>query len=614
MLRGQQFDPAVALLGNLIRTWPKNEQAHLLLGIAHYYRGDAQASCLAFERTLSINPGNADAWHNLGNALVRQGRDSEAVNAFDKALEITPKRDDASYNLALCLRRLGELDAARAELEKLLARKPRHPAAWSALGLVQQDQEDFAAAMASYDTCLELEPNSLIALQNKSVILRQRKAYAEAVRYSEQAVAINPDLANVHQNLGSAYAALGQADKAIDAFQRAVDLEPLNATHHHWLNLLIWSEGREEFLDSYRQTLEQNPDAHELRGELIHKLNLAERVEPALEQAEILVQRDPSNPYSHKLMGSILRRSRRFEEALAAHRAALNLDPKIDVNREELATSLLAMGEAREAIHQVDQLIAKNPLHQGYLALRATAWRILGDERYHELCDYDRLVLRSLIETPPGYGSLSEFNEALKAQLLKLHISKEHPLDQSLVNGTQTIDDLFADAHGAIADLQKCFDDQMHQFLAGLAHDGSHPTLARHIGSFRCSGAWSVLLRPSGYHRNHYHSAGWYSGPYYVDLPQAVEDEQNKQGWIKFGEPSFEMAEPLGPDLLVKPEPGLMVRFPSYMWHGTVPFTTDETRLVVSVDLDPGRAEAAEAAPVSAPSAGGPSDPGIAAF
>ena len=37
----------------------------------------------------------------------------------------------------------------------------------------------------------------------------------------------------------------------------------------------------------------------------------------------------------------------------------------------------------------------------------------------------------------------------LKEQLLKLHISKEHPLDQSLVNGTQTIDDLFADAHGA---------------------------------------------------------------------------------------------------------------------------------------------------------------------
>ena len=50
---------------------------------------------------------------------------------------------------------------------------------------------------------------------------------------------------------------------------------------------------------------------------------------------------------------------------------------------------------------------------------------------------------------------------------------------------------------------------------------------------------------------------------------------------------------PLGPDHLVAPEPGLLVLFPSYMWHGTVPFTSQETRLTCAFDIvpAPGRAQ-----------------------
>jgi tetratricopeptide (TPR) repeat protein len=619
LIQSKRLDEALNLLGNIIRTWPNDAQGHLLHGIALYYRGNAQASQAAFERTLAIDPNNSDAWHNLGNALVRQRRDAEAARAFGRSMEISPRRDDTAFNLGLCLRRLRRLDDAREVLDSLLARKPDYAEAWSALGLVQQDQEDFEAALASYDKCLQLNPGSLSALQNKAVILRRKKRYREAVDYSTRALAINPDVPAAHQNLGSALAALGEADQAIEAYRRAVELEPGNATHHHWLNLLLWSEGRQDFLSSYHEVLGRHPDAHELRSELVYKLSLADRLEPALEQAEILVQRNAADPYSHKLYGSVLRRLRRFDEALAAHRKAHELNPQIAVNQEELATSLLAIGDAESALRVVDRLIAAHPLHQGYLALKTTALRMLGDERYRALCDYDRLVLRTIIEKPRGYASLEAFNQALKEQLLQLHISKEHPLDQSLVNGTQTIDDLFADPEGPVAQLQACFDEQMHAFLARLPHDPAHPTLARNHRSFQCTGAWSVLLRSTGFHRNHYHSAGWYSGPYYVDLPAAVQDEQNKQGWIKFGEPSFECAEPLGPDLLVKPEPGLMVRFPSYVWHGTVPFTTDETRLVVSVDLDPGRQPTAsagreESAAFGPGPAGSPSDPGIASF
>ena len=45
----------------------------------------------------------------------------------------------------------------------------------------------------------------------------------------------------------------------------------------------------------------------------------------------------------------------------------------------------------------------------------------------------------------------------------------------------------------------------------------------------------------------------------------------------------------LGPEHVVKPEPGRLVLFPSYMWHGTVPFDGDAPRLTVAFDLVPAR-------------------------
>lgn len=613
LVRQRQFDQAIAVLGKLLGTYPEHDQAHLLLGIAHHYKGETLASRACFERSLAINPRNPDAWNNLGNTLIRQGDNAAAADAFAKALDLDARRSDAAYNLAIVLRKLGRPDEARDRLEKLLRIKPDHAAAWSTLGVIQQDANALEDALASYERCLKLDPNSLIALHNKAVVLRQLKKYREAVDFSSKAIRLNPDIANVHQNLGSCYAAMGESDKAISSYQRAVQLEPLNPTHHHWLNQLLWIEGRSEFLRSYSEVIAARPDAHELRREMVYKLTLADRLDEALEHSEILVRKEPSDPFNFKLYGGVLRKQCKFEAALEAHRKAYWMNTENAACKEELATSYLAIADANAALQLLEELIESQPLHQGYLALKATALRILGSEQYHELYDYDRLVLRTRIDPPPGYASLAEFNVALKEQLLKLHISKEHPLDQSLVNGTQTIDDLFTDPEGPVRLLQECFDTQMQRFLEQLPHDATHPTLARNRGGFVCTGAWSVLLRKTGFHRNHFHSAGWYSGPYYVDLPKAVEDEEHKQGWIKFGEPSFGCVTPLPPDLLVKPEPGLMVRFPSYMWHGTVPFSSDESRLVVSVDLDPIDSRGAGGEPVAA-AVGGPDSPGIASF
>ncbi len=101
------------------------------------------------------------------------------------------------------------------------------------------------------------------------------------------------------------------------------------------------------------------------------------------------------------------------------------------------------------------------------------------------------------------------------------------------------------------------------------------------------AGSWSVRLSGSGFHVNHIHPDGWMSSCYYVAVPEAVEDETAKQGWIKFGEPAINIALKDAIRRTIRPAPGRLVLFPSYTWHGTVPFHDGAARTTIAFDVVP---------------------------
>jgi hypothetical protein len=73
-------------------------------------------------------------------------------------------------------------------------------------------------------------------------------------------------------------------------------------------------------------------------------------------------------------------------------------------------------------------------------------------------------------------------------------------------------------------------------------------------------------------------------------MPDCLLDEEAKPGWIKFGEYSRSIGPSLPWEKAVRPRPGLLVLFPSYMWHGTLPTTGDQQRLTVAFDIAPASA------------------------
>ena len=113
----------------------------------------------------------------------------------------------------------------------------------------------------------------------------------------------------------------------------------------------------------------------------------------------------------------------------------------------------------------------------------------------------------------------------------------------------------------------------------------NHPWSGRKADKFKLSGCWSVKLKPNGYHVNHLHPEGWISSAFYVSLPEVTKTGDSQEGWIKFGEPRWPVPH-CTVEKVVQPKEGRLVLFPSYMWHGTIPFSQGE-RLTAPFDVVP---------------------------
>ena len=266
--------------------------------------------------------------------------------------------------------------------------------------------------------------------------------------------------------------------------------------------------------------------------------------------------------------------------------AARAVSPRSGAVLNQSAILHLAAGRPEAALAAAREGLARSPHDQSLLGWAATAARACGDPLSAVLNDYAGLVRAQTLETPAGWTDLKAFLADLASALTALHVYEHQPINQSVRGGLQTLQNLSGSPDPVIAALFEALDAPIRNYMSGLG-PGDDPHRARVTGDYRIQGAWSVRLKPGGFHTDHFHPQGWISSAFYVETPEQALDRETREGWIRFGRPPIPTSPPLDAEHHVRPEPGRLVLFPSYMWHGTVPFSTDESRMTVAFDLVP---------------------------
>jgi tetratricopeptide (TPR) repeat protein len=421
----------------------------------------------------------------------------------------------------------------------------------------------------------------------------------EAVEVWRDRVRAEPDDPYAHYGLASVLYAIGREDEAEAACREAMakgldGVEP-------WLFLarLMTLQARfGEAEDALREAVARDALSEDAQrdlanliwmrtGDVVQACALLDAAPPTAGLTALTVKLLQDAGEHEKAYALAADRARRGDPSLhlLAARAAVRADPAACdrhlaqvppwVNPRARAKGEieadLALGRGAEAARRAEALSAAHPDDHYVTALKASAWRLAGDSRARELYDYDRLIRTYRIEPPDGWTSLDAYLADLERALDRLHPPLTHPIGQSLRGGSQT--------QRSLLDYP---DPEIQALFQALA-----APIRRHIeavgggGGYDFAGAWSVRLNPHGRHADHVHPEGWLSSAFYVRLPEM----RGREGWLKFGEPGTPTSPRLEPGHWVKPEPGLLVLFPSYMWHGTEPFSSAGTRLTCAFDL-----------------------------
>jgi Flp pilus assembly protein TadD len=587
-LQAGQFRAAHDRLEAIVVAHPTFAEAQRLLAGAKLALGDPGAAEAVLRQALVVDPAWTPTLTTLGELLLASGRGPEAEAVLLRALEAGSPDLRAAWVLARHYNSTGRYAQALAvagpfctpgRIDAELA--TQHVAAL--VGLGRQTE-----AISVYSSLAGAATDNLAPVQALAVALNAAGRHKEATQIAHRALVRGYRTATLCLTYAKSLMAEGANERAETALRDCLRLEPRLPEAHSSLAQLIWL--RTGDLPQATEPLDEalrrfgNDDA--LRATKAALLQGAGDARAAYACLAPLAGRPQAPP---QLLVRTGLSALDFDPAKAHSLAqrALHAMPDNGPARSLLAAALLGIGDAQAALRECAALQPLAPDDQYLIALQTTALRLLGDERYAQLCDYRNLVLPLSIEPPPPWQDVASFLADVTASLNRLHDPNGHALlFQSLRHGTETTQDLTRSTDAAIRGLFHAFAAPIARYLEHIG-TGTDPLRRRNYGRWRFNGGWSVRLRDRGFHTSHVHPRGWISSAFYVELPDIMADGRTDEGVLSFGKPSILTSPPLEAEYSVHPTPGMLVLFPSYFWHGTIPFQSAQPRLTVAFDAVP---------------------------
>jgi tetratricopeptide (TPR) repeat protein len=184
-----KYNRVVALSANQPRT---AALAQLKIGNAYMAQRKFGNAQFAFERAVALNPTDAEAYNNLGEALGELKQFPRAIEALNKALVLDPKLLKAKYNQAVSYDRMGNFRYSEFVFRSLIKSNPGYSLSYDGL----------------------------------AVTLSKAGRAKEAIPFHEKAIALDAREASYYFNCAISYLMLGNTAKALEQQQKLKVLDP----------------------------------------------------------------------------------------------------------------------------------------------------------------------------------------------------------------------------------------------------------------------------------------------------------------------------------------------------------------------------------------------------
>jgi serine/threonine-protein kinase len=242
-----------------------------LAGSAHRAARDWDAAAASLQRSLAVQPNDAETCIELGHTYRALDRPDDAQDEYYRAIYLRPGYWPANHWLAVLHYVEGDYEAAATEFRHVVESAPRSSFGYDNLAVVYDKLGLKAEALEALERSIELDPDgNPVAYLNLGKLYFDESRFGDAAAMFEKSIDIDPDDGLTWSNLAYSYASGADTSKTEDAARRAIELN--------------------------RSDLDTSPGDAELLCRLAGLHALVGETEQGIELLEQAVAADPQNP------------------------------------------------------------------------------------------------------------------------------------------------------------------------------------------------------------------------------------------------------------------------------------------------------------------------------
>jgi Flp pilus assembly protein TadD/2-polyprenyl-3-methyl-5-hydroxy-6-metoxy-1,4-benzoquinol methylase len=177
-----QYVEAEKLSISITQEFPKHPFAWKVLAAVLKLMGKINESLVVCQKSLKLDPQDAEVHNNLGITLKVLGRLNEAEASFRKAIVLKPDYSEAHNNLSITLKELGKLVEAEASYKKAIALKPDYAEAHYNLGTTLKELGRLDEACSAYIKAINLNPDFTDAYNNLGIAIKNLRFNSSNVK------------------------------------------------------------------------------------------------------------------------------------------------------------------------------------------------------------------------------------------------------------------------------------------------------------------------------------------------------------------------------------------------------------------------------------------------
>ncbi|MDX2211782.1 MAG: tetratricopeptide repeat protein [Oculatellaceae cyanobacterium bins.114] len=209
---------------------------------------------------------------------------------------------------------------------------------------------------------LQQHPQSARALHLLALTQLQFRETERALGYLQQAIALEPDVAEYHGHLGVAYCSSGQLEKGIAAYQQALQLQPQLIDVRYNLALAMHRQGEiSEAIAHYQQVVARQPQNAQALLNLGNALQQRQQFHRAIARYQQALALRPNQAETWLRLGTAHQMQEHWEDAIRCFQKALTLNADSVETHNNLGIVMYELGRAREAIAHFEQAVALQP-------------------------------------------------------------------------------------------------------------------------------------------------------------------------------------------------------------------------------------------------------------